>query len=122
MKNFISSTMLCVAGAIHLIPVSGLLGQSQLTSLYGIQFQEPNILILMRHRAVLFGLVGGFMIKAAFQKSIQNIAICSGLMAAGSYLYIAMDVKGYNSKLHRVFVADVAAVGCLLIAAVSSNI
>jgi len=122
MKDTITSSMICIAGIIHLLPVSGVLGPSHLVSLYGISFQEPNLIILMRHRAVLFGLMGGYLVKAAFDKPLQNGAIVSGLVAAGSFLFLAWDVKGYNSKLHRVVLADVMACGCLFIAGLTRSI
>ena len=55
------SILLVIVGIIHLLPVSGVLGAERLSALYGLSFQEPNIAILMRHRAVLFGLLGVFL-------------------------------------------------------------
>lgn len=54
------STMLVVVAVIHLLPLSGWFGPERLTALYGLPFDEPNLAILMRHRAVLFGLLGVF--------------------------------------------------------------
>lgn len=115
--------MLCIAGTIHLLPFVGVIGSSQLYSLYGFTIKEPNLLILMRHRAVLFGVFGSYLIKSAFDtKSNQNYAIISGLIAAGSFIMIAYDVKGYNSKLNKVVLADYIACGCLFVAGVSRNL
>ena len=60
MRHLISAMLLVVA-AIHLLPVTGVLGGDKLTALYGLRFNDPNLFILMRHRAVLFGLLGLFM-------------------------------------------------------------
>ena len=57
MRYFISATLL-VAAVIHLLPLVGVVGPTRLSELYGITVSEPNIEILMRHRAVLFGLLG----------------------------------------------------------------
>ena len=54
--RYLVSAMLVIVGIIHLLPLSGVLSESRLTVLYGIPFDEPNLEILMRHRAVLFGL------------------------------------------------------------------
>lgn len=67
----VASAMLFIVGVIHLLPLSGVLGAERLGLLYGLQFHEPNLAILMRHRAVLFGLLGAFFIAAAFQPSWQ---------------------------------------------------
>ena len=46
--------------------------------LYGIPIDEPNLAILMRHRAVLFGLLGVFMLIAAFRPLYQPLALIAG--------------------------------------------
>ena len=43
-----------------------------LLSLYGVEVQG-DLAILMRHRAVLFGLLGGLMILAAFRPHLKNL-------------------------------------------------
>ena len=59
MKHIVS-VMLVVVGLTHLLPLSGVRGAASLAHLYGLQFNEPTLEILMRHRAVLFGLLGAF--------------------------------------------------------------
>jgi hypothetical protein len=56
----IVSFLLAVVAVIHLLPLMGALGPQRLQALYGLTFSEPKLLILMRRRAVLFGLLGGF--------------------------------------------------------------
>ena len=47
------SAALLLAALIHLVPLAGVLGADTLATLYGLDFSEPNLSILMRHRAVL---------------------------------------------------------------------
>lgn len=75
------SAMLVIVAVIHLIPVLGVLGAPQLASLYGLDFSEPNLAILMRHRAVLFGLAGAFFLFAAFKPAVQPIAVIAYVTA-----------------------------------------
>ena len=70
--RWLVSAMLMVVGVIHLLPLSGVLGGARLVSLYGISIDDPNLEILMRHRAVLFGLLGAFLIYAAFKPPFQG--------------------------------------------------
>jgi heme A synthase len=79
-------------------------------------FSEPNLEILMRHRAVLFGLLGGFMVLAAFRPAFQAVALVAGLASVLSFVWLAWLVGGYNALVGRVFVADLIALACLLIA------
>ena len=74
------TALLVLAGIIHLLPVPGVLGAERLSALYGISLAEPNIDILMRHRAILFGILGLFLLYAAFQPSLQTLAMVAGLV------------------------------------------
>lgn len=118
--KYVVSAMLIVAGTIHVLPLVGVLGSEQLHRLYGIAFDEPNLSILMRHRAVLFGLLGGLMIYAAFRKDLQVIALVAGLVSAGSFALLAWSVGGsdavVNTAMLRVVAADWVAIGGLVIA------
>lgn len=109
------SAMLVIVGLIHLLPLSGVLGAERLTALYGITFAEPNLAILMRHRAVLFGLLGVFMLYAAFRPAFQAAAFVAGYVSVLSFLYLAWSVGGYNAEVGRVFIADIVAVACLVV-------
>ena len=78
MKYFVSA-LLIIVGIIHLLPLSGVLGADRLGRLYGMPFADANLLILMRHRAVLFGLLGLFLVLAAFRPTMQPAALTAGL-------------------------------------------
>lgn len=114
MKYLVSISLLLV-GIIHLLPLSGVLSAERLVSLYGIRLDEPNLEILMRHRAVLFGILGSFLMFAAFKPTFQLVALVAGLISVVSFLYIAWTVGSYNEQIARVFLADVIALGMLVI-------
>jgi hypothetical protein len=46
----------------------------------------------MRHRAVLFGLLGAFLIAAAFLPSLQLAALVAGFASVVSFLYLSAAV------------------------------
>ena len=114
MIRILISAMLVVAGVIHLLPLSGVLGSERLTSLYGLSFSEPNLAILIRHRAVLFALLGLLLIAAAFRPMLRTVAFIAGLISVVSFLWIAAAVGNYNDQIDRVVTADIAALVCLL--------
>jgi hypothetical protein len=116
MMNKAVSALLVVVGVIHLLPLSGVLGAERLAALYGMPFDDPNLQIMMRHRAVLFGLLGVFLLYAAFRPVMQPLAFIAGLVSTVSFLWLAWSVGGYNAALGRVVVADVIAVVCLVVA------
>ena len=109
--------MLTVVGIIHLLPLSGVLSVSRLQSLYGVIITDPNLEILMRHRAVLFGILGAFLIYAAFRPGLQLAALIASAVSVISFLVIAGMVGSYNTGIARVVTADIVAIVCLLIGA-----
>jgi hypothetical protein len=115
--RYVVSAMLIVVGVIHLIPLSGAHGGERLNALYGLSFDQPDLAILMRHRAVLFGLLGAFMLLAAFRPALQSLALVAGFISVASFLYVAWSVGNYNTQVGRVVAADVVALVCLVIGA-----
>ena len=114
MKYLISATLI-VAGVIHILPLAGVLGSERLTTLYGLPFDEPNLAILMRHRAVLLGIFGALFVVAAFVRTLQPTAFVTGLITVVSFLLLTWMSASYNEQIGRVFVADVVALIALLI-------
>ena len=119
MLNRITIACLTLAGVIHLLPLPGVLGAGQLTRLYGVAADDPNVGILLQHRAVLFGLLGVLLIAAAFRHELRAVALIAGLVSTLSFLVIALNAGGYNSQVARVVAADVVAVVLLLAAGVA---
>lgn len=117
--RYLVSAMLVVVAVIHLLPLSGVLGSERLAALYGLSLNEPNLAILMRHRAVLFGLLGLFLLFAAFRRPFQIIAFIAGFVSVVSFLWLAWSVGGYNAQVARVFMADIVALACLIIGVVA---
>jgi len=108
-------------GLVNLLPVSGALSADRLEVLYGLPFDEPNLLILMRHRAVLFGIVGGILIASALHVPLRPIGFAVGLVSMLSFVAVALLIGGYNAELRRVVVIDVVASVALVAAAVLSS-
>lgn len=107
---------LVVVGLIHLLPVTGVLGAAQLERLYGVALSDPGLVLLMRHRAVLFGLLGVFLIVAAFRPVMRGLALVAGLVSVLSFLLLAALTAEINAAIARVVIADWIALGLLLVA------
>ena len=110
--------LILLAGLIHLLPVPGLFGIDRLANLYGVSITDPNLEIMMRHRAVLFGLVGALLVYGAFRPAYQVLAIIAGLVSAVAFLLIAFSVGGFNELLRKVVVADLVASVALILSAI----
>ena len=55
--TWLTTLSLLLGAIIHALPVTGVLGANWLQKQYGIEFSEPNTLLLMQHRALLCGVV-----------------------------------------------------------------
>lgn len=107
-----------LVGLINLVPVLGVLGSERLLALYGQPIQEPNLLILMSHRSVLFGLLGVFLIAAAWKSEWQVAAFIAGLVSMLSFVVLARLTGNYNASINKVVWVDVIASVALLAASV----
>ena len=115
MKKLVSVCLL-IAGAINLYPVVGVISVDQLEKLYGLSFENGDLVILMRHRAILFGLLGAFIIYSAFRSSVQTMACIAGLVSMISFIVLAYASGEFGEMLNKVIIADV--VGSLALVAV----
>jgi hypothetical protein len=108
---------LLLAALVHLLPLAGVLGAGRLRDLYGIPVEGPDLAILLRHRAVLFGLLGAFLALAAFRPALQGLALAAGFASVLAFLALAWATPGYNAALARVVWADWVALAGLVVAA-----
>lgn len=110
---------LLVVAAIHLMPLLGALGPARLATLYGLDFSDPNLAILMRHRAVLFGVLGIFFAWAAFRRRLQAMALVVAGTSVLAFLVLAWTTGDYNRFVGRVVVADTVALVALVVGALA---
>lgn len=113
--RYLVPACLLIAALIHLLPLSGVLGAERLAALYGLVVDEPNLQLLMRHRAVLFGIVGGLLLAAMFMPELRSAAFVVGLVSVLSFLALAWQVGNPNAQIARVVMADWMALAALLI-------
>jgi hypothetical protein len=105
--------LVLVAAAINLAPLLGAVSSERMSALYGVDLDDPNLQILMRHRAVLFGLVGGLLLVAAFHPPLRAPAYAVGFSSMLSFLLIAWLVGGYSAEIQRVILVDVVGIAAL---------
>lgn len=108
------TVLLLIVGLINFLPVIGLFSTARMEALYGIDIADPNLEILMRHRALLFGLVGGFVIVAAFVPSWQPAAMGFALISMAGFVLVALTIGDFNAGIRKVIVADVVGLAALL--------
>ena len=119
MKDAAVIVILLAAGLVHLLPVVGVLGGSRLQALYGVAVDDPAVNLLLRHRAVLFALVGATLIAAAAWPPARLIGIVVGLVSLGSFLLLAGLTGPTTPALARVFRIDAVLLPLLVLALVA---
>jgi len=118
MDLFVRAVLLAV-GLLHLLPVVGVLGPAQLQRLYGVEVDTPDLTLLLRHRAVLFGIVGGLLIGATVVRAWEMPALVVAFVSVGSFLVLAPPASATHPAVRRVIVADQVAFVALLGAALA---
>lgn len=108
MRHVITSIFV-MAGIVNLLPVVGVLGATRLETLYELQFAGADLILLLRHRAVLFSLLGAFLIVAAFRPVFRSAATTAGLISMLSFAFLALPLASHNTAIQRVFWIDVVA-------------
>lgn len=108
--RWITPTSIFVVAVIHLFPVLGVLGPDLLAKLYQVDVIEPNELLLMRHRAVLFGLIAIVMFCGAFKPQFRVLAIWIGLLSTASFIGLAQGQDMLNPAILKVVRVDWAAI------------
>jgi len=115
MRQLIRALFILV-GFVNLLPVLGVLGTPRLEALYGLRFEGGDLVLLMRHRAVLFGLVGGLLLVAAFVPSLRRVAAVLGLGSMLSFVLLALPPGVHGAAIQRVFWVDLVASAALVLA------
>ena len=118
MRFIVPATLVLVA-LIHALPIMGVLGAAKLSQLYGIPVEEANLELLLRHRAILFGLLAAFLVYAAFRPELHRIALGAGFVSVISFLVLAQPSASLNAALTTVVRADWVALVLLALGALA---
>jgi len=116
--NRIVAVILVAVGLLHLYPAIGVFGPGRLQALYDIGSQDADTLLLLRHRAVLFALLGFALIAGGVHAPWRWPALIAGLVSTLSFVILAFPLSDNSAAVTRVFWSDVVASAALIFAAV----
>ncbi|MBV1911980.1 MAG: hypothetical protein KUG78_22005 [Kangiellaceae bacterium] len=109
---------LILVGIINFIPVAGVLSSLNLENAYAIELINNDLIILMRHRALLFGVLGGYVLYSAFAKEHQVTSMVMVGASMVGFIALALLVEGYNDAIYKIILADVAGIAILVLAVI----
>jgi hypothetical protein len=107
---------LFIAGLINLLPSILLFLPHKISESYGIEIPNANYELLLRHRAVLFGIIGGLMVFSSIFKKYYEVSSIAGLISMVSFIILFFLIgKDMNEELRKVMIIDVVATIILII-------
>lgn len=105
---------LFIAAVINLLPSVLAFLPDKISKSYGIEIPNENFELLLRHRAILFGIIGGLMIYSAVAKKHYEVSTVIGLISMVSFIVLFFLIgKDINSELKKVMTVDI--VGTVLL-------
>lgn len=106
MMNTLLVVCLVVVGLINLAPIIGVLSADKLENAYGVALDSNNLIVLMRHRALLFGILGSFILYSAFNPPLQTAAMLMAAVSMIGYAVLIRSTVQTNQKLQKVLMVD----------------
>lgn len=110
------TVLIVVVGLINLLPVVGVSGSVQLAALYGQTVTDPDLLLLMQHRAALSSVLGALLIAAAFRPQLRGVATVAAVASMASFRVLALPIDAHSDSLRRIFWTDIVALPVLILA------
>jgi hypothetical protein len=111
--------LLVIAAVVQLLPAAAAFSPSLLNDLYGAVPADATGLLLLRHRAVLLGLVGLLLLAGAASEPLRIPAIALGLLSKVSFLVLFASAAASNPHTARVARADLVTASLLVVALIA---
>lgn len=107
-----------VSALIHLAPAVGVLSVQRLQQLYGTAVDGPDLAVMMRHRALLFGVLGSLLLVSVVVPDLRWPMVTATLVSDLGFVALMRAHPGTGPEMARVLRADLVSIA-LLAAAVA---
>lgn len=109
---------LLAAGVIHLLPAIGMVSAHRLSMLYGVAPPDATTELLLRHRAVMFAVLGIAFGAAAFVPMLRVPAAVLSLVTMLAFVVLAR-AHPHGPAIRRVARVDVVVSGLVVAALIA---
>lgn len=116
--EFLYRLILLITGVVHLLPFSLAFFTNRISNSYGVSISDPNMQLLLRHRAFLFGIIGFGLIFSAIKKKYYLAASVVGLVSMISFICLYYWIGDINAQLQSVMRVDMLVGAALLLVTV----
>ncbi|QBS44287.1 phosphopantetheine adenylyltransferase [Nocardia sp. CS682] len=108
MRRHVGLALLAVAGLLNSAPAVGAVAPQGMYAAYGIAPAGRDLEVVLRHRAVLFAVLGVGLLVAVFRPALRPIAVRANAISMGSFLVLVVAGGPVGPGLVRVAAVDVA--------------
>lgn len=99
--------MMGVGAAIGLNGLVVAVAPKRIGPIYGVAVDGPDVVVLLRHRAVMLALIGSLLATSAFRRELRPAAVSAAALSMASFALFAM-LADVSREQRRVAVIDVA--------------
>ena len=96
-----------IVALIHLAPLLGLIGGEALRSSYGLGAIDANTELLLRHRAVLFGVLGAATLMALSRPALRMPVLAGTAISDLSFIGLVLIAPTWSAPLLKLAAIDV---------------
>ncbi len=121
LRQRVATGGLLLAALIHLPPLAGLGGAAALSRLYGIGLPDPQLTLLLQHRALTFGLLSALLFGAIRWPHWRTPAIACVLASDLGFVLLVSAHWPVNDALLRIAGFDLLSILALVVAAVAGR-
>ncbi|BDT93746.1 hypothetical protein IFM12275_37220 [Nocardia sputorum] len=107
MRRHVGRSLLAAAGLLNTAPAIGAVAPQGMYAAYGIAAADRDLEVVLRHRAVLFAVVGIGLLLAILRPALRPIAVCANAISFGGFLVLVIAGGPVGPGLMRVAAFDV---------------
>ena len=108
--KYMAPIILVIVGLINIAPLTGAVSAATLEAMYEVDLNNGDLVILLRHRAVLFGMLGAFILYAAFHRRLQLSASIAALLSMISFVALVYLQGDGGDAIQKVVRVDLIAI------------
>jgi hypothetical protein len=110
--------ILVAIGVITASPGITAFNSNGITSLYNVVFEDDAVLLLIRHRQAMLGVLGATLVYGAFFYHLRMMVIIAAVVSKLAFIGLCITTSDLTQGIQRVIYFDAVSIVLLLIAAV----
>ncbi|MGL5931125.1 MAG: hypothetical protein ACRCY8_19500 [Dermatophilaceae bacterium] len=103
------------AGLVNAVPLVAAFTPAQIGERYGIEVVDHDVSVLLQHRGVLFGVLGGGLVLSASRPRFRGAAVAANAISCGAFVLIVLARRPAGQTLVTVAWVDVGVLLLLLV-------